>query len=132
FSNSFLYRLVDDEARYWPAIFFLFGRIHPMCSGINCKAVHQLLDGKVFNLSKAFGGFFLHDRDGATRACGIGQAQPGVELHNICSGGDWEVSNGFVTIEGEYGEVPRSTAEEERSMVLCIRCHTVIAETAFY
>ena len=42
------------------------------------------------------------------------------------------MSNGFVTIEGEYGEVPRSTAEEERSMVLCIHCHTVIEATTFY
>lgn len=124
--------LVDDDARYWPAILFLLGRIYSMCRKIHCKAVHQLLDGKVLNFPKGVGRVFLNHRDGATRTCGIGPAQPGVELHNICAGRNWEVSNGLVVIESEYGDISSSTAQEERSMVLCIHRHPVIEAAAFY
>ena len=66
FSSLILVALVDDDARYWLAILFLLGRIDAMCSRVNCKAVNQLLNGKVFNLPKEVRAVFLHDRDGAT------------------------------------------------------------------
>src|SRR5579863_3699839 len=66
FSSSFLCGLVDDETRYWLAILFLLWRIDAVCGGINGKAVHQLLNGKVFNFPKEVGCIFLHDGDGAT------------------------------------------------------------------
>src|ERR1700687_5789057 len=54
-------RFVDDDARYWPALLFLFRCIYAMCRGIHGKAVHHLLHRKVFELPKVFGIVFLHD-----------------------------------------------------------------------
>jgi hypothetical protein len=42
------------------------------------------------------------------------------------------MSDGFMAIEGEYGQVVRLAAEQERTMVLRINGHTVIEAAAFY
>jgi hypothetical protein len=65
-----------------------------------------------------FGIVFLHDCDGATRTCGVSSPIPRVEFHNIGSGRDREMSDGFMAIEGEYREVVRLAAEQERTVVL--------------
>jgi hypothetical protein len=116
-SNSFVVRRVDDDARYWLTILFLLGRIYAMGRDINRKAVDQLLHWKVFNLAKVFWIVFLHNCDGAARTCGVSSSISGVKFHYISSGGNREMSNGFVPIEGEYSKVASSAAEQECSMV---------------
>src|SRR6185437_444503 len=96
--------LVYEHPADRTAVFFLFGRVDAVRLDVHRKSVHTVLNREVFEFAEMIRVVLLNDKNRAALARHINSFQPGVECHVVGALRHWNVGNGAMPVEIEYGQ----------------------------